>query len=1084
MAIDLLKYAYPAIRIEAWDSDGTPYTLMDTIDGSSSKNYTISTNVSRHLNDRIGSFSCRIENNNGKFLNTFTGGEDIEIYVDYDTSIDENLYDNLTNFWNFNTDLKDSVGNSFFINRINLLLEFSGNATDSSINGNNATNYGATIIDDRFSTSNDAYYFNGTNVQYMTHPTTGLSASEGTIMIWFKPSDVVIDKILYANEQTTGQQIAIGVNTSGNLYAYIGDSAQLIGATDLVADTYYCAILSWNATTANLYLNGYNDIDETTIIGPTTMDSMHYIAGNKFVGVSSAKSFQGNIDSIVWFNTDIDGASINKMYILLAGSKGIYNSPTPLTRRIEATAYYPLDGKGTDASVNGRDATIRTDLIAHYKMNDDGATTNIIDNKGNYTGNSISNASAISTTGHINNAIVLNGSSEYISLDGGVDTSAYHFTTDTTLEVKHNLDKQYNHFIVYGTAGEVIEPETASMDSENQMTVYIESPSPTYVKVYNTEKFEDVNDGYTYLHEQTVSTSAWTVSHELDDSYPAFTVFDNDSNVVEPVSATITDADTMVVNFDAPILGYVEVVTGATANKYLHTQSSASTSWTVNHSLGDSRPFVSAFDSNGNPVKVESITVTDSDNIAIETSVSTTGYARVIVNDYDDLAGGIGTDFTMSSWVEVTGTTAHGAIFSVSASDNTHKLTIGVSSTGYPYVKEPAGTFSGSTRVDDGDYHLIVFDFNDTTDAYNLYVDEATAISSSYNMTIAGTDKVSIGQEYTGGGTPSNFFNGVIDDTRVYKAAVLSRVRDNIYNSGDGTETENLDGAQPAINRFGEAGKAMSFYNINDYISVLTDFPQHTNNCTFLAWVKLEGGSVYGIMGNRWYFAVNSSGKITFYDGGTGYFLSSPFDSLYTSASTGWHQVGFMIDSGRFFFIQDGEKSSDQGACSLTWTSSELAIGDTSNQLGHWRGEIDEVVVIDDVLSDSLIEDFYNYTAAHDLNKPYVTGVQNTGFDMSGLKDFLYGNITIDKDNGAVSAWYKDVYVGEGDAYLFSSDVNSGTYIKVISDNVISIIINEQTIIANLALTAGEYNHIVVTWKLSKAQVYLNGEDQTGTVAF
>ena len=54
------NYLNPAIRIEIWDSSSVHYTLMDTDTGLSSKNYALSADVSKHLNDRIGSFRCKL----------------------------------------------------------------------------------------------------------------------------------------------------------------------------------------------------------------------------------------------------------------------------------------------------------------------------------------------------------------------------------------------------------------------------------------------------------------------------------------------------------------------------------------------------------------------------------------------------------------------------------------------------------------------------------------------------------------------------------------------------------------------------------------------------------------------------------------------------------------------------------------------------------------------------------------------------------------------------------------------------------------------------------------------------------------
>jgi uncharacterized protein YjdB len=63
---------------------------------------------------------------------------------------------------------------------------FSGNANDSSGNGNNGTNYGASLTTDRFGNANSAYSFDGTtsNISTALLPPTGNSAR--SISCWFK----------------------------------------------------------------------------------------------------------------------------------------------------------------------------------------------------------------------------------------------------------------------------------------------------------------------------------------------------------------------------------------------------------------------------------------------------------------------------------------------------------------------------------------------------------------------------------------------------------------------------------------------------------------------------------------------------------------------------------------------------------------------------------------------------------------------------------------------------------------------------------------------------------------------------------
>src|ERR1700733_10715107 len=64
---------------------------------------------------------------------------------------------------------------------------FNGNANDESGNGNNGTNYGATLTTDRFGDSNKAYYFNGTS-SYISGLLSSIKLKNTgiTISLWLK----------------------------------------------------------------------------------------------------------------------------------------------------------------------------------------------------------------------------------------------------------------------------------------------------------------------------------------------------------------------------------------------------------------------------------------------------------------------------------------------------------------------------------------------------------------------------------------------------------------------------------------------------------------------------------------------------------------------------------------------------------------------------------------------------------------------------------------------------------------------------------------------------------------------------------
>jgi len=63
---------------------------------------------------------------------------------------------------------------------------FTGNANDSSGNGNNGTVYGATLTTDRFGNANNAYSFNGTNNYIQTNFQGIVGSNSRTLAFWAK----------------------------------------------------------------------------------------------------------------------------------------------------------------------------------------------------------------------------------------------------------------------------------------------------------------------------------------------------------------------------------------------------------------------------------------------------------------------------------------------------------------------------------------------------------------------------------------------------------------------------------------------------------------------------------------------------------------------------------------------------------------------------------------------------------------------------------------------------------------------------------------------------------------------------------
>lgn len=73
---------------------------------------------------------------------------------------------------------------------------------------------------------------------------------------------------------------------------------------------------------------------------------------------------------------------------------------------------------------------------------------------------------------------------------------------------------------------------------------------------------------------------------------------------------------------------------------YVHTQSAASNSWTINHNLGTTDVIVELYDSSNNKFLADNVATTNSNTVTVTLSSSISGKAVVLTGDANGLASG------------------------------------------------------------------------------------------------------------------------------------------------------------------------------------------------------------------------------------------------------------------------------------------------------------------------------------------------------------------------------------------------------------------------------------------------------------
>jgi hypothetical protein len=85
-----------------------------------------------------------------------------------------------------------------------------------------------------------------------------------------------------------------------------------------------------------------------------------------------------------------------------------------------------------------------------------------------------------------------------------------------------------------------------------------------------------------------------------------------------------------------------------------------------------------------------------------------------------------------------------------------------------------SGWHDTATTVIDNTWHHIAYVLEDSSNTMTIYVDGNEVSSFASTASIAASDVFSLGQEYDASMAASNFYNGLIDEVRIYDVALTA----------------------------------------------------------------------------------------------------------------------------------------------------------------------------------------------------------------------------------------------------------------------------------------------------------------------
>ena len=284
----------------------------------------------------------------------------------------------------------------------------------------------------------------------------------------------------------------------------------------------------------------------------------------------------------------------------------------------------------------------------------------------------------------------------------------------------------------------------------------------------------------------------------------------------------------------------------------------------------------------------------------------------------------------------------------------------------------------------DGNWHFVVGTFDGST--MKLYVDGALKSSQPKTYSSLNDSTLTIGKHHAGVAT--DFFNGKIDDIRIFdkaigEAEVLQLFNDGINlnqglvahypfngnaNDASGNNRNGTNyGATLTSDRFGNVNSAYSFNGTSNYIDIpgTNNLNLNVGGLSLAAWINFtEPSDIHAIVGkhisgywNGYYLMVRPATKIEFYtDSEYGLQASDSYND------GNWHFIAGVYDGTLMKLYVDGMQKATQSKTYTNLNDSTIMIGKHHFGVTHcyFNGKIDDIRIYDRSLTELEVTALFN----------------------------------------------------------------------------------------------------------------------------
>ena len=348
------------------------------------------------------------------------------------------------------------------------------------------------------------------------------------------------------------------------------------------------------------------------------------------------------------------------------------------------------------------------------------------------------------------------------------------------------------------------------------------------------------------------------------------------------------------------------------------------------------------------------------------------------------------------------------------------------------YLKSSASGLTGGTAVGDGNWHFVAVVFDYSAGTLSLYLDGNSTPHLQHTSLTPGTVNIfnggaELGYQKPGG--PFRYWNGDIDQVRIFSKALSTSEISTLYNSGNGetacvhtaTTTSNiypvantmyhkLDNSavdeigtatsteQQMQYRFGKYGQAALFNGLNNGSEINTNYTTGDTALTHSIWMNQSGMSAGGfnvVLGRYWdgntplhlgYYMWTNTTTVNWrvFFGGVGGTTSQHVEASGTITQNKWHHIVATWTDGT------GAKLYIDGSLAQSVSSSEtrnkngiaLALGafghNRSNQ-ANFKGLLDTHRYFNSELTSTQVTQLFNEKPETDTSNFKCVLYEGTG---------------------------------------------------------------------------------------------------------